>query len=122
MISFSVEKGKIGCNKSCISGYLIQTTDEDSQTRVLLSKQQLVDFIERLYKLMDEPQASNLNPSYIGLDLVGVEITEKSFYEFLNANAKVLTSASPQQLEKLSQDMEYLAKKLKEDFRVYQIH
>ncbi len=119
MISFQVEKGRIGCNKSCISGYLIQATDEDSQARVLLSKKQLIAFIGRLYKLMEEPQKTN---NYIGLDLVGVQITEKSFYEFLSANSKVLTKASPEELEKLSQDMEYLARKLKEDFRVYQVH
>ncbi len=119
MISFPVKKGKIGCNKSCVSGYLIQTTDEDGQARVLLSKKQLIAFIERLYKLMEEPQKTN---NYIGLDLVNVQITEKSFYEFLDANSKVLTKATPEELEKLSQDMQFLAKKLKEEFRVCRVY
>lgn len=55
---------------------------------------------------------------YIGLDLVDVKLTEKSFYEFLKSNSRVLTKADSQDLEKLAQDMEYLAEQLKRNFKI----
>lgn len=55
---------------------------------------------------------------YIGLDLINVNLTTNSFHDFLMLNSKVLERANPEELKKLAEDMEYLARCLKEDFRV----
>jgi hypothetical protein len=53
MVDHKVENGSVGVGKSGVEGkYLLRCTDEDSQTKMVLTETQLRDLIERLSKLV----------------------------------------------------------------------